>query len=100
MFELGPEQLVKALEQPAVVIDLIFDEIKKQGLDGLVSSCCTRQAGMTQEHMHLTIRAKHTAAAQRGTTLQLLDQQPCQCCLKVAAALAAARLLCGPKPWP
>lgn len=37
MFELGPEQLVKALEQPSVVVDLIVAEIKTQGLDGLVS---------------------------------------------------------------
>lgn len=37
MFELGPEQLVKALEQPSVVVDLIVAEIKTQGLDGVVS---------------------------------------------------------------
>lgn len=38
IFELSPQDLVKALQNQQAVIAMIVEEIQKQGLDGLVSS--------------------------------------------------------------
>lgn len=38
IFELGPQQLLSALEDHATVTDMIVEEVKKQGLDGIVST--------------------------------------------------------------
>lgn len=39
IFELSTQQLLTALESHAAVTDLMVAEVKKQGLDGLVSTC-------------------------------------------------------------
>lgn len=38
IFELTPQDLVKVLEQPTSITDMIVSEVENQGLDGLVSS--------------------------------------------------------------
>jgi hypothetical protein len=38
IFELSPQDLVKALQNQQAVIAMIVEELQKQGLDGLVSS--------------------------------------------------------------
>jgi hypothetical protein len=37
IFELTPQDLVRVLQQPTGVIDVVVSEMQKQGLDGLVS---------------------------------------------------------------
>jgi hypothetical protein len=41
IFELGPQELLSALENHAPVTDMIVDEVNKQGLDGIVSTSST-----------------------------------------------------------
>jgi hypothetical protein len=38
IFELSPQDLIKAMQNQQAVIAMIVEEIQKQGLDGLVSS--------------------------------------------------------------
>lgn len=49
IFELQPPDLLRALEEQPAIIDMVVEETKKEGLDGVVSRLCA-QYGRAHEH--------------------------------------------------